>query len=211
MAHRKPTKRSCRTRHPIRAHAHPVSGGYASRGRHGIDGLVDIETVRATADVAADLEESLSHGGGVSGPAARDVIRMAPHVAAFAGTTITTKTARRLIANNELMIYDNPNALLLCRFKPDRALCRQDAAINAPTLDACRPGCANIARTDRHAIELRVRADTLDRQADHTPTPISDRLRGHAALLRTRADAHDATRIIPGQEAEAKTRGAEDE
>ena len=177
-----------------------VSGRYASRGRDGIHDLLDIETVRAVADTAAELRNDLDNGGGVSGPAARDVIKIAASATQFRGTAITAKTARRLIANQDLMIYDNPHALVLCRYRPDRALCQRDGVADTPKLEACVPGCGNAARTDQHAAQLRARADQLDQQAAHAPPPIGDRLRANAAKLRHYADTHDATRITPDRE-----------
>lgn len=172
-----------------------VSGRYASRGRDGIHDLIDIETLRAVADTAAELRDDLDKGGGLSGPAARDVIKIAGRATQFAGTPITARTARRLIANQELIIYDNPQALLLCRYKPDRALCQRDGITDSPKLQACVPTCGNIARTDQHAAQLRARADLLDQQAAHAPAPIGDRLRANAAKLRHCAETHDSTRI----------------
>jgi hypothetical protein len=178
-----------------------VSGRYASRGRDGIHDLLDIETVRAVADTAAVLRDDLDNGGGVSGPAARDVIKIAARTAQFAGTPITAKTARRLIANQDVIIYDNPQALLLCRYKPDRALCQRDGITDSPKLEACVPTCGNIARTDQHAAQLRTRADLLDQQAAHAPAPIGDRLRANAAKLRHYGETHDGTRITADEEA----------
>ena len=172
-----------------------------SRGRDGIHDLIDIETVRAVADTTAELRDDLDNGGGVSGPAARDVIKIATRATQFGGTPITAKTARRLIANQDLIIYDNPQALLLCRYKPDRALCQRDGVADTPKLEACVPGCGNAARTDQHAAQLRARADQLDQQAAHTPQPIGDRLRANAAKLRHYADTHDRTRITTDEEA----------
>lgn len=172
-----------------------VSGRYASRGRDGIHDLLDIETVRAVADTVADLRDHLDSGGAVSGPAARDTIKIATEAPKFGGTTITAKTARRLVTNPDLMIYDNPQAFLLCRYKPDRALCQRDGIKDAPKLEACDPGCGNVVRTDEHASQLRSRAGQLEKQAAHTPPPIGERLRANAAKLRHYADTHDATRI----------------
>lgn len=178
-----------------------VSGRYAGRSRDGIHDLIDIETVRAVADTAAELRDDLDNGGAVSGPAARDVIKIATRATQFAGTPITAKTARRLIANQDLIIYDNPQALLLCRYKPDRALCQRDGIADSPKLEACVPTCGNIARTDQHAAQLRARADRLDQQAAHAPAPIGDRLRANAAKLRHYADTHDSTRITASEQA----------
>ncbi|MER5783980.1 integrase [Streptomyces mobaraensis] len=172
-----------------------VSAGYASRGRGGIDELVNIETVRAVADTVADLHDGLEAGGGISGPAARRAIKAAAQAPRFAGTAITATTARRLLANEDAVIFDNPQALLLCHYKREQALCHRDGIKDTPSLDHCVPGCGNIVRTDQHAADLRHRADVLDRQAAHTPKPIGDRLRANAARLREFADTHDRTRI----------------
>jgi hypothetical protein len=172
-----------------------VTEGYAARGRGGIHELVDIETARAVADTAAKLRDDLDAGGGVSGPAARRAIQSAVTAARFEGVTITARTARRLLANEQAVLYDNPQALLLCHYKPERALCLRDGAKGTPSLDRCIPSCANAIRTDEHASALRHRAATLDGQATHTPGPLGDRLRATADKLRKHADTHDQTRI----------------
>jgi hypothetical protein len=97
-------------------------------------------------------------------------------------------------------IYDNSQALLLCRYKPDRALCQRDGITDSPKLEACVPTRGNIARTDEHAAQLRARADQLDQQAAHAPAPIGDRMRANAAKLRHYAQTHDSTRITAGTE-----------
>lgn len=172
-----------------------VSEGYASRSRDGIHELIDIETVRAVADTVADLHDDLEDGGGISGPAARRAIKAAAQAPRFEGTIITVTTARRLLANEDAMIYDNPQALLLCHYKRAQALCHRDGVKDTPSLDRCVPGCGNIVRTDQHAIQLRERADILDERAAHTPQPVGDRLRINAANLREHAATHDRTRI----------------
>lgn len=172
-----------------------VSGAYASRGRGGIDDLLDVETVRAVADTVAALGEHLQTGGGVSGPAARHAIKTAVSGPAFAGVVINATTARRLAANQDIMLYENPNAFLLCRFRREQALCQRDDTSDMPRLDRCRPQCGNVVRTDRHARQLRDHADNLDLRGAHAPGPLGDRLRGNAAKLRAFADHHDRTRI----------------
>ncbi|WP_344495694.1 hypothetical protein [Streptomyces enissocaesilis] len=56
------------------------------------------------------------------------------------------------------------------------------------------PGCANIARTDQHAVGLRHYATALDQQAGRVPGPLGERLHDNATRLRDLADAHDRTR-----------------
>ncbi|MFJ4184136.1 integrase [Kitasatospora sp. NPDC089509] len=171
-----------------------VSEGYASRSRGGIHDLLDVETARAVADTAARLHDDLAAGIGISGPAARHAVTTAATVPRFEGTTLTTIAARRLLALPHATLYDNPHALVLCHYKPAQALCHRDHPGQAPRLDHCRPACANIARTDRHATQLRQRAEALDRQADHVPGPVAERLRANAQRLNAQADHHDRTR-----------------
>jgi len=117
--------------------------GYASRSRDGSHDLIDLETARATADTIAALHEDLQNGGGISGPAALRAIRGAATAPRFAGTPITLASARKLLKNEDAMIYDNPHALV--HYKRDRALCHRDGARDTPSLDHCIPGCGNIA------------------------------------------------------------------
>lgn len=172
-----------------------VSAGYASRSRDGIHKLLDVETARATIDTITDLQEDLDDGIGISGPAARRAINAAATAPQFQGTVITARTARKILSNPALAVYDNPNTLLMCVYNRDRALCRRDTNNDSPSLDRCVTSCANIARTDHHAEHLRERATTLDRRANRLPGPIRDRLRSNAGKLRELADAHDRTRI----------------
>ena len=172
-----------------------VSGNYASRARGGIHELINIETARAVADTVAELHADLEAGGGVSGPAAKRAIKAAAAAPRFAGTIITATTVRRLLANEDAMLYDNPESLLLCHYKRAQALCHRDGVKDTPSLDHCVPGCGNIVRTDQHATELRQRADHLEMQATHTPGPLSDRLRNTANRLRSYAETHDRTRL----------------
>ncbi|RBM18618.1 hypothetical protein DI005_18135 [Prauserella sp. PE36] len=187
-----------------------VSGAYASRGRGGIHELLDMETVRAVADTVADLHDDLDSGGGVSGPAARRAITAAATAPRFVGTVITARTARRLLTNEDAIIYDNPHALLLCHYKREQALCHRkghrdgvkDGVKDTPSLDRCVPGCGNIVRTDQHAIQLRRRADALDKRAALAPHPVAERLRANARRLRDYAATHDRTRMMAENPAE---------
>ncbi len=173
--------------------------GYASRSRDGIHDLIDLETARATADTLAALLEDLQYGGGISGPAARRAIRAAATAPRFAGTPITLASARKLLKNEDAMIYDNPHALVLCHYKRDKALCHRDGVRDTPSLDRCVPGCGNIARTDQQAAQLRERVLVLESQAEHVPQPVGDRLRVSAGRLRALADKHDRTGITAGE------------
>ena len=171
-----------------------VSAGYASRSRDGIHDLLDVETARATIDTVADLHDDLEDGIGVSGPAARRAIQAAATATQYAGTVINTRQARQILANPQLAVYDNPNTLLMCVYKRDKALCHRGVK-DTPSLDRCVTTCGNIARTDQHSTKILDRADSLDRQATRVPAPLGDRLRNNAIRLRDLADAHHRTRI----------------
>ncbi|MDT7847361.1 hypothetical protein [Streptomyces justiciae] len=172
-----------------------ISGAYASRSRDGIHDLLDVETARATVDALTALQDDLAHGGGISGPAARRAIHAATNVGTFTGQIITARQARDVLGNPHLTVYDNPNTLLMCVYKPDIALCHRAPAQAAPRLDRCMPACANIARTDNHARQLLARAQQLEQRAVHLPTPLAERLRANAHKLRQHATRHHDQRI----------------
>lgn len=175
--------------------------GYASRSRDGIHDLIDLETARATADTIASLHEDLDNGGGISRPAARRVITAAASAPRFADTPITLASARKLLKNEDAMIYDNQHALVLCHYKRERALCHRHGARDSPNLDRCVPGCGNITRTDGQATQLRECAAHLENQATNVPQPVGDRLQATAARLRDHADKHDRTRTTTTRDA----------
>jgi hypothetical protein len=171
-----------------------VAAGYASRSRDGIHDLLDVETARATIDTVADLNTNLEDGVGISGPAARRAIKAAATATKYIGAIITARQARQILANPQLAVYDNPNTLLMCVYKREKALCHRGIK-DTPSLDRCVSTCANIARTDQHAASLRRRATLLDGRATHVPGPLGDRLRSNAGRLRGLADAHHRARI----------------
>ncbi|WP_405735007.1 hypothetical protein OG607_41685 [Streptomyces sp. NBC_01537] len=174
-----------------------MSAGYAARGRDGIHELLDIETARATADTLTTLHDDLTHGVGISGPAARRAIHAAAQAPTFAGSIRTHRQARDILGNPALTVYDNPRSLLMCVYNRDRALCHRLAATDAPRLDRCQPSCANIARTDHHAAGLLAHAEALEKQSvsEVLPGPLTDRLARRAGQLRELADRHEHDRI----------------
>ncbi|MFM9626567.1 integrase [Streptomyces galilaeus] len=179
-----------------------VSGGYGTRSRGGIHDMLALETALATAETAADLHDRFENGEGVSGPAARRALVESATSRRFEGREVKTDfarkyaAARRYLARDGAVLYDNPHALLLCLYKHDRALCQRDGPVDdAPTLDRCVPGCGNALRTDEQAALLRGRAEDIDKRAALHPKPMGDRLRANANKLRAFADEHDETRF----------------
>ncbi|MEV5921917.1 integrase [Streptomyces pseudogriseolus] len=174
-----------------------MSAGYAARGRDGIHELLDIETARATADTLTTLHDDLTQGVGISGPAARRAIHAAAQAPTFTGSIRTHRQARDILGNPALTVYDNPRAFLMCVYNRDRALCHRLDITDAPRLDRCQPSCANIARTDQHADQLRQHAQALEKQAasEALPGPLADRLARRAEHLLDLADRHEHDRI----------------
>ncbi|MEU0819730.1 integrase [Streptomyces mirabilis] len=173
------------------------SGGYALRGRSGIHDVLAVETALATAETATDLRDRFAGGEGVSGPSARRALLTAASAPRFEGRQVKADFARKYLARDGAVLYDNPHALLLCLYKHDRALCAKDSKVQAPALDRCVPGCANTVRTDQHAAKLRQKADWIEDQVAHTPHELGKRLRANADQLRSWADEHDRTRVTP--------------
>ncbi|QUW85273.1 hypothetical protein SMIR_36265 [Streptomyces mirabilis] len=181
-----------------------TSTGYGSRSRTGIHSVLDVETALAAADTAAHLRDRVAAGEKISGPAARRALIGAAQTPRFEGRIVPHTFARKaaqFLARDGVVLYDNPDALLICAFKRDNALCEPAPDATAPNQYACRPGCGNAVRTDTHARLLRERARTIDRKAARLPEPVAKRLRANADRLRATADTHDAT----AQPAEALT------
>ncbi|WP_329316635.1 integrase [Streptomyces sp. NBC_01278] len=173
-----------------------TSSRYGARGRGGIHTVLDVETALAAADTAARLRDRLAAGERLSGPAARRALTAAAQAPRFEGSIVPrtfVHKARAYLARDGIVLYDNPEALLICAFKHDVAMCEPAPGATAPRQYDCRPGCANTVRTDGHALLLRERAAELDQLADRLPPPLARRLRTNAARLRATADTHDST------------------
>ncbi|WP_327172583.1 integrase [Streptomyces sp. NBC_01336] len=173
-----------------------TSSRYGSRSRHGIHSVLDIETALAAADTAAHLRDRLAAGEKVSGPAARRAITAAATTPRFEGRIVPAtfaKKAAKFLARDGIVLYDNPDAFLICAFKHENALCEPEPGATAPRQYACTAGCGNTVRTDTHAAQMRGRADEIDQLAAASPEKVAKRLRINANNLRATADAHDAT------------------
>ncbi|MFF0431502.1 integrase [Streptomyces sp. NPDC004327] len=173
-----------------------TSSGYGSRSRRGIHSVLDVETALAAADIAARLRDRLAAGEKISGPAARRALTAAVQVPRFEGRTVTQKFAKQAadyLARDGLVLFDNPDASLICVFKRDTALCEPGPDATAPNQFDCRPGCGNAVRLDSHANELLEETDRINKLAALSPQPLARRLRVAAEQYRATADTHHAT------------------
>lgn len=181
-----------------------VSSGYGTRSRSGIHSVLDVETALAAADTAAHLRDRMAAGEKISGPAARRAVTAAIQAPRFKGRIVPktfAKQATAFLARDGIVLFDNPDALLICAFKRDNALCDPAPDATAPNQFACKAGCGNAVRTDTHAQQMREKADEIDLGAAFVPEKLANRMRRNAENFRKMADAHDAT----AQSAEALT------
>ncbi|UUU38011.1 site-specific integrase [Streptomyces sp. NBC_00162] len=173
-----------------------TSSGYGSRSRGGMHSVLDVETALAAADTAAHLRDRMSAGEKISGPAARRAVTAAATTPRFEGRIVPATFARKaakFLARDGIVLYDNPDAFLICAFKHENALCEPDTGATAPRQYACQSGCGNTVRTDTHAGQMREMADEIDRKSTAVPEKLAKRMRRNADNFRKMADAHDAT------------------
>lgn len=135
--------------------------------------LLDLETPLASADALASLSPD------------------------FAGTIINARQARALLENPSLTAYDNPSAMLMCVYKPDRALCnRMTSAKHQAWTDASPP-----ARTSHEPIPTHSSCDKRQNpwkgRPRRPPSLLGTGWEARARRLRPEADQHDRSRIIP--------------
>ncbi|MEU2420473.1 hypothetical protein ABZ619_05350 [Streptomyces sp. NPDC007851] len=178
-----------------------ISEGYGSRSRGGIHDLLDFETARNVAEHLSKVHAAIQDGEGISGPAARRLINAAAQEHhRFSGLITSVRQANDLLADPTLNVFENKEAFLFCNYDRAKAICHPGRGTKSetPSLDRCKVNCANIARTDTHAHQLRQAADDLGRQAASglVSEPLADRLLERAQALTKLADQHDHDRVM---------------
>jgi hypothetical protein len=180
---------------------------YSGRSRQGLGRVLDVETARSMADYLSDLSDRIDNGEGVSGPAARRMIKAAADAKArFEGMFLTPTQTEALLREPEFHVYDNPQAFLTCNNDPAKALCHPDRTLSStrerpPAIDRCDPACSNISRTDEHINRLRLEIARLAEDAVNplTPVPMQRRNRQRIPILQAIIDRHERTRMVqPG-------------
>lgn len=147
-------------------HVHTrMTQGYAGSYDSGFPDELAFEDFLARLEEFADDDQALGDGEHVSGPASSLYRqRLSAANARFAGYALTSKRqARDLLANPLLQIYHGEG--MTCVFDATKAACqlrgaREDPLVT-PDIDDCRPGCRNIARTDRDIATIRDHRDRL--------------------------------------------------
>ncbi|MCT7365031.1 hypothetical protein A7G45_19345 [Mycolicibacterium llatzerense] len=151
--------------------------GYAGAYDSGFPDELAFEDYLARLEQFAADEQALSDGERVSGPASQTYRqRLSAANGRFAGYALTSKKqARDLLANPLLQIYHGEG--MTCVFDATKAACQlrgaRDDPLVTPDVDDCRPGCRNIARTDRDLETVRRHRDRLaEAVADRAAPPL---------------------------------------
>lgn len=112
-----------------------TSTGYGSRSRTGVHGVLDVETALAAADTAANLRDRVAAGEKIPAPQP-DALSPARrrHLASQDASSRPpfTRKAAQFLARGGIVLYDNPDAFLICAFKRDNALCDPAPDATAP-------------------------------------------------------------------------------
>ena len=148
-----------------------TSSGYGSRSGAGMHSVLDVETALAAADTAAEAPRPHRSRGEGLWPGRPPSSHAAATNPRFEGRTSpdVREEGRRFLARDGVVLYDNPDAFLICAFKHDNALCEPEPDATAPRQYDCQSGCGNTVRTDTHARLLRERADEIDQFAAARP------------------------------------------
>lgn len=138
--------------------------GYAGHLDSGFPDDYAFESMLARLDDLGELNEQLSAGSHVSGPAAVVLRERAAKAGNFGGISlVSAKQAKDLLANPDLQII--PGRGMHCVPDPAKALCRHRNDLpdqtRTPDLTDCKPACQNIARTDDDIDTLRQRSSLL--------------------------------------------------
>lgn len=159
--------------------------GYGSTRDRARDELTDTETVNSIIDTMNRIREDVSQGAGLYGPAAD---RLIIALNKFNGILVSERELRKILADPDLQVHNNPTAIGVCVFNRLSA-CRSDNDPDAGTPDTlqCKDWCANLAFTDNNLTEMHRLADDLRQEAAASPQPLADRLVADAEYLDRRA------------------------
>lgn len=132
--------------------------GYAGSYASGFPDDISFEEFLLRLEEIATDAEALDAGEHVSGPAAeRYRRRVVAGNERFAGRVLQTSQAVQAVRSNpDLQVFSGQ--AMTCVFDARTALCESDTQTDSrrtPTLDDCRLGCTNLARTDRDVSQLR--------------------------------------------------------
>ncbi len=137
----------------------------------------------------------------ISGASAGQYRARVQQAARFGGRVVTSaRSAERLLRTADPAIHHGE--AMTCVWRAEAAACRaarieDGLPLNdTPQETECRPGCANLAYTDRDIAQIRIQATAMQQRASDplAPHPVRDRAAARAARLQEIIDRHEATR-----------------
>jgi hypothetical protein len=169
--------------------------GYAGMKAAGLASLMKHEDASALVETLTELADAVTHGEGMSGPAAHRLQTATSKVGQFRGAFLTKREVRAIERDDDLHVYDNPNSLVLCVYDPAKAQC---GGSGAPNLNACRDGCQNQVWTDTQVERLTRRGNELRDEAANplTPEPMALRLARIADNYEAIIKRHSRDRVV---------------
>lgn len=164
--------------------------GYAGAKHSGLAAVLDEETRSAAMSATAALRDEVAAGGGLSGLGADRALGLAKRspVGYLSG-----REEKRLLANRDRVVFDNPSAFALCLNDPDKALCLRGGGPKSSTPKTTRcagMSCPNIVFTDSGIERKRAESVRLREEAKFLPHPSAVRLEEKAERLEAEADQH---------------------
>lgn len=177
-------------------HLRLVTGqGYAGRREAGLQDVIDLEEVALALDTIDEIHERRKRGEVISGPAAVTLEARLDESHEFLGQRRTDRDLKRLKGLPNLKVYDVPETMVVCVFRPATAACLDDEEIDnrrTPSLNRCVTGCANAARTGTHIEGLRRRIAETEADRDASPWPLAHRLDRRIQIWTAAVEAHEA-------------------
>ena len=170
-----------------------IGEGYAGTKESGMPDerlLIDWEHRRQQTRMILD---EFNQGGGISGPAAMDVIR------AIRTPEVLTAIEEKRIARTSLpALYDNPQSISGCFKRPEQALCQliqMSESDTEPNLDECVRGCRNRFTLDEHLKEIENEISRLELQIPVVSRPAQVSIQARIDALKHDLEAALETRL----------------
>lgn len=173
-----------------------TSLGYAGRAESGFPDEVEFDRLMSNWDHLQDLTEAWNNSERISGPAAdRLADGLSSFQEQFAGQVRSEAELKRFRNSRLHLIYDNPNAHVVCIYNPSTAACQvdrppEDDAPQTPDLTNCQRSCPNIAMLDQHVSAKARERDDLLAEAESLPEPLAIRNRQRAEHLTRQINRH---------------------
>jgi integrase len=172
-----------------------TSQGYAGRREAGLLDDIDLEEVHLALDTIDEIAERQAQGEVISGPAAAALEARVEQSHEFLGKVRTDRELSRLKDLPHLKVYDVPETLVVCVFRPATAACLdgEDADNRrTPSLNRCVTGCGNAARMGKHVEGLRRLITEAEADRDASPAPLAQRLERRIRIWKAAVEEHEA-------------------